>query len=99
MIIVIGSIEATPEGRAEILRLSLEHVQRSRAEPGCIDHRVSVDCENERRFVFVEYWADMDALKTHFAVSASGDFVRKASALAASEPEIKIFEADEARPG
>jgi hypothetical protein len=52
-------------------QLSLEHVHRSRKEPGCISHAVHVDCENSLRLVFIEQWADRAALSIHFAVPAS----------------------------
>jgi quinol monooxygenase YgiN len=98
MIIVIGSVIAAP-GQADAVRdLSLIHVQRSRAEPGCTAHNVSVDCENPSRFVFVEYWQDMAALKAHFALTASQDFVRDLGPLLAAKPEMKIFAAEPASP-
>lgn len=77
----------------EIRRLSLEHVRRSRAEPGCISHDVHVDCENALKLVFVERWADAAALKAHFAAPASGAFVRAVSALAAEKVGMDIYEA------
>ena len=61
-------------------QLSLEHVHRSRKEPGCISHAVHVDCENPLRLVFIEQWADRAALLTHFAVPASRDFVQGVAA-------------------
>ena len=99
MIILTGSVIAKPEKRAEVLRLSLEHVQRSRAEPGCIRHNVSVDCENDLRFVFVEYWQDMPALMQHFALAASKNFVAELSTCVSAEPEMHIFDAAEVQPG
>ena len=75
MIIVTGSVQARPEHLDEVLALSLEHVHRSRAEPGCLLHTVHQDVEDAHRVVFVEHWADLDALRTHFAVPASGGFV------------------------
>jgi quinol monooxygenase YgiN len=98
MIIVIGHVTAKPETHDEVLALSLEHVKRSRAEPGCIAHNVSLDGETENRFVFVEYWADMPALMTHFALDASRQFVRDLTKLVAEEPEMKIFQAEETSP-
>ena len=95
MIIVIGSIIAKPEHRDEALRLSLEHVQRSRKETGCIAHNVSVDSENDMRFVFVEYWEDMPALMRHFALEASQTFVAELSSRVAAKPDMKIFDAKE----
>lgn len=98
MIIVIGSALAAP-GQADAVRaLSLVHVKRSRAEPGCTAHNVSVDCENPSRFVFVEYWQDMPALMAHFALKSSQDFVRDLGPLLAEKPEMKIFEAEAVAP-
>ena len=93
MIIVWGCIEAKMDSRDDLLRLSLEHVHRSRAEPGCIRHSVQIDAENPNRLVFFEEWRDMPALQTHFGVPESGAFVKRAAALAVSPPEIKTFEA------
>ena len=36
MLIVTGSATARPETIAEMTALALEHVHRSRAEPGCL---------------------------------------------------------------
>ena len=92
MIIVWGSIEAKPDCLDEMSRLSLEHVNRSRAEPGCISHSVQRDVENSNRFIFFEEWADMPALQAHFAVPESQGFVTSVAGLAISPPVIKIFE-------
>ena len=67
MIVVTGSVTAEPDTFDEVLRLSLEHVHRSRKEPGCISHAVHVDCENPQKLVFLEQWADRAALLAHFA--------------------------------
>jgi quinol monooxygenase YgiN len=71
MIVVTGSVTARKDSLDEVTRLSLEHVHRSRKEPGCISHAVHVDCENTLRLVFFEQWADRAALLAHFAVPAS----------------------------
>ena len=73
--------------------LSLEHVRRSRLEPGCLLHSVHRDVEDPRRLVFIEHWADVDALRRHFAVPASGAFVTEATALADGPTELAIYEA------
>lgn len=92
MIIVTGSITARTETFDEVKRLSLEHVRRSRTEPGCISHTVHVDCENPLRLVFIEQWADHAALAAHFAVPASRDFVSALGALA-SASDMQIYDA------
>lgn len=93
MIVVTGSVTARQDSFDEIRRLSLEHVRRSRLEPGCISHAVHVDCENPLRLVFVEQWADRTALLTHFAVPASRDFVRALQPLAADATTIELYDA------
>ena len=93
MIVVTGSVTAREDSLDEVRRLSLEHVHRSRQEPGCISHAVHVDCENPVRLVFIEQWADRAALATHFAVPASRNFVRTLQPLAAASTTIEIYDA------
>lgn len=92
MIVVTGSVTAKPDSFDEVRKLSLEHVHRSRKEPGCMSHAVHVDCENPLRLVFFEQWADRAALLTHFAVPASRDFVRALQSLAAAATNIEIYD-------
>src|SRR3954451_12208650 len=93
MIVVTGSVRARGDSLDEVRRLSLEHVHRSRKEPGCISHAVHVDCENPLRLVFIEQWADRAALLAHFAVPASRDFVRNLQPLAAAVSTIELYDA------
>ena len=93
MIVVTGSVLAWQDTRDEILRLSLEHVHRSRREPGCLSHAVHIDCEDPLRLVFVERWADRNALLAHFAVPASRDFVKALQPLAATSTTLEIYDA------
>ena len=93
MIIVTGTIHARLDTLDELRRLSLEHVARSRAEPGCLEHGVAIDANDGLRLVFFERWADRAALDAHFKVPASGAFVRDAARLAAQRPTIEIYEA------
>lgn len=93
MIIVTGSVKARPDTLDKLLALSLEHVRRSRAEPGCVAHTVHQDVEDPLRLVFLEEWADADALLVHFAVPESGEFVRAAAELAAARPDLRVYDA------
>ena len=93
MIVVTGSVVARQDTFDEVRRLSLEHVNRSRGEPGCISHAVHVDCENALRLVFFEQWADRAALLAHFAVPTSRDFVRALQPLAAASTTIELYDA------
>src|SRR5580693_2891191 len=93
MIVVTGSVTTRQDTFEEARRLSLEHVHRSRSEPGCISHAVHIDCENPSRLVFIEQWADRAALLAHFAVPASRNFVRALQPLAAAATTIQLYDA------
>ena len=99
MIIVTGSVVARPDDLEKAVEIALEHVRRSRTEPGCLLHSVHLDVEDPNRLVFLEQWADRAALDAHFAVPASADFVRSISALATEPPTIAIHETIERTQG
>lgn len=93
MIVVLGSVLVKDGSVADALLVSQEHVQRSRQEPGCVEHVVSVDAMTPNRLVFVERWASIEALRAHFAVPASRTFVKALAALAAEPPSMALYEA------
>jgi quinol monooxygenase YgiN len=93
MIVVTGSVTARPDSFDEVRKLSLEHVQRSRCEQGCISHAVHVDCENPLRLMFFEQWVDRAALLAHFAVPASRDFVKSLQSLTTAATTIELYDA------
>lgn len=93
MIIVTGSVTARPGTFEELRQASLDHVHRSRTEPGCISHSVQVDCENPLRLFFFERWSDRDTLEAHFRQPGSAAFIAAARSLAAASETISIFEA------
>ena len=94
MIIVTGSVRASPDTIDEVVQLSLDHVRRSREEPGCLLHSVHRDVEDPLRVVFVEHWEDSAALATHFEVPESVAFVVAVTELAADTPELDIYDAE-----
>jgi quinol monooxygenase YgiN len=94
VIIVTGSVKARPETLDEMLRLGLEHVRRSRLEPGCLLHSVHRDVEDPNHVVFLEHWVDRDALTVHFRVPASRAFAQNLGDLAAEPPTLEIYDAE-----
>ena len=95
MLIVTGSIAARADTIDELRRASLEHVARSRGEPGCIEHGVAADVNDALRLVFFEKWDGRAALDAHFKVPESRAFGALAARLAARPPELAIYEATE----
>lgn len=94
MILVIGHATARPDTADDMLRLSIEHVLRSRAEPGCISHEVSRDALQALRLTFVERWADMAALQAHFRVEASRGFAKALAQLGDGPPEMTLYQSE-----
>lgn len=88
--IVLGAVTGRADSIDRLTEISLEHVRRSRTEPGCLSHEVSVDAENPLRLVFVERWVDRAALDAHFAVPASLDFVTELQQLADGAPTMEL---------
>jgi quinol monooxygenase YgiN len=97
MIIVTGAVKARADTLQEVLTISLEHVRRSRLEPGCLLHSVHQDVEDPNRVVFLEHWADRDALKVHFAVPESREFAKALTANAAEPVTLEIYEVIDAQ--
>ena len=93
MIIVHGSVTVQPGKLEEALALSREHVLRSRSEPGCSAHAVHRDTENPDRLVFVEEWANEEALWAHFKVPASRAFGKALAGLASQPPSMTLYTA------
>jgi quinol monooxygenase YgiN len=96
MIVVAGYVIASQENRAEMLRIGLEHVQRSRLEPGCVEHGIYVDAEDPMKLHFFERWADLGAIKAHFAVPESRAFAKAIRSLAADPGKMHVLEATRA---
>jgi quinol monooxygenase YgiN len=63
---------------------------RSREEDGCGGYRVYADLEQPDHYVFVEEWADDDALQRHFVQAHTGAFMGDLRGLLA-EPADVVF--------
>jgi quinol monooxygenase YgiN len=92
MIIVTGSLHARPDTLADVLQASLEHVHRSRTEPGCLLHSVHQSVEDPLLVVFLEHWEDRAALTTHFAQPGSNEFVKSVAALTDQRGTLEIYD-------
>ena len=93
MILVTGSILARADTIDELLELSLEHVRRSRREPGCLSHAVHRDAEAPLRLVFVESWESRETLADHFKVPGSRRFIGAVAKLVAEPPSLAAYDA------
>jgi quinol monooxygenase YgiN len=92
MIIVTGSVTARPDSFDALRQASLDHVRRSRTEPGCISHAVHADCDDPLRLFFFERWQHMAALKEHFRQPGSAEFMTLVRSLAAASEAVAVYE-------
>jgi quinol monooxygenase YgiN len=90
MIVVTGRVRIAPENRERFIAVSTEMCSRSREEDACRGYRVYADLEQEDRYVFVEEWADDDALQRHFAQPHTATFMGGLIPLLA-EPADAVF--------
>ena len=62
----------------------------SRADDGCLGYRVYADLEQPERYVFIEEWADDEALQSHFRQPHTGSFMSAPRRLL-GEPADALF--------
>lgn len=92
-ILVTGSVTARADSIDAMIAASLAHVQRSRAQAGCLSHEVSRSIEDPLRLIFVERWADRESLDIHFKQPGSLEFLSAVRALAAASDGMEIYQA------
>jgi quinol monooxygenase YgiN len=90
MIIVTGRAQVPSEQRERFIAVASEMCSRSREEDGCGGYRVYADLEQPDRYVFVEEWADDDALQRHFVQPHTGAFMGELRGLL-GEPADVLF--------
>ena len=94
MILLTGSVRAAPGSIERAARLCIEHVERSRREPGCISHAIHVDAEDPCHLLFVEEWESVDAVRAHFAIPASMEFIGNMADLDVEPADVHLYEVE-----
>ena len=99
MIVVSGKVTVLSGNMDEALKVSQEHVLRSRSEAGCTSHgvsvsvsvSVSVNAEAANQLIFFEQWENLASLKSHFVVPKSPTFATAISKLASAPQRFQFF--------
>ena len=100
MILITAKATVSPENRVAYCAISQTQVQRSRAEPGCLDYGFYEDGMAPGTFIFVEKWLDQAALDFHFAQDYCLDFIKSARKLASIKSPIEVhYIAETKTPG
>lgn len=91
MLLVLGSVQIQRDHMDEASRVSQAHVERSRAEPGCLERGVHRSHDQPDRLVFLKRWAAAAALQAHLGVPASRRFAKALFALAAAPLSMQVY--------
>jgi quinol monooxygenase YgiN len=90
MILVTGRVRIAAENRERFLEIATAMCRRSREDEGCRGYRVYADLEQDERYVFIEEWADDEALQEHFTQAHTGAFMSALVPMLA-EPADALF--------
>ncbi len=90
MIVVVGRVRTDARRRAELIRVAQAVVRASREDPGCISYRFYEDTEVANDFVFIEEWADEEALQSHFRTPHIAEFMSAVPATLLAAPDVSF---------
>ncbi len=87
-VVVVATMTAKPESVDAVREILTRAVKEVHEEPGCQLYAVH---EAGDTFVFVEQWADADALKAHSTAPAVATMFTDAGQHLAGQPDIKML--------
>ncbi|GFG49603.1 antibiotic biosynthesis monooxygenase [Mycolicibacterium agri] len=88
-IVVVATMKAKPESVDTVRDACTKAVEAVHNEPGCELYALH---ESDGTFVFVEQWADADALKTHSSAPAIATLFGTVGELLDGAPDIKTLQ-------
>jgi len=87
-ITVVATMKAKPESVDAVRNACTQAIEAVHSEPGCDLYSLH---EADETFVFVEQWADADALKTHSTAPAAATLFGTIGELLDGAPDIKML--------
>jgi quinol monooxygenase YgiN len=87
-VVVVATLTAKPDSIDAMREILTRTVEDVHDEPGCQLYSLH---ETGDTFVFVEQWADADALKTHSSAPAVSMMFKDAGEHLAGAPDIKML--------
>jgi quinol monooxygenase YgiN len=88
-VVVVATMKAKPESVDSVRDAAKKAVEAVHDEPGCELYSLH---EADGTFVFVEQWADADALKTHSGAQAVATFFGAVGELLEGAPDVKVLQ-------
>ncbi len=87
-VVVVATFAVKPESVEIVRAICTKAVAQVHDEPGCELYSLH---ETDGAFVFIEQWADADALKTHSTAPAVGELFGSLNEHLAGAPDIKML--------
>jgi quinol monooxygenase YgiN len=97
VIVVTGRARVPPEQRARFIEVASSMCASSREDDGCEGYRVHEDLEQPDHYLFVEEWADEEALQRHFAQPHTAAFMRDLGGLLSGPADVVFHTTASAR--
>jgi quinol monooxygenase YgiN len=88
-VVVVATMTVKPESVDSVREILTRAVKDVHKEPGCQLYALH---ESGETFVFVEQWADADALKAHSTAPAIATMFKDAGEHLAGAPDIKMLQ-------
>jgi quinol monooxygenase YgiN len=88
-VVVVATMTVKPESVDTVREILTRAVKDVHDEPGCQLYALH---ESGETFVFVEQWADADALKAHSTAPAIATMFKDAGEHLAGAPDIKMLQ-------
>jgi len=97
VIVVTGRARVPAENRERFIEVATTMCASSRGDDGCSGYRVYEDLEQPQHYVFVEEWADEDALQRHFVQPHTRAFMRDLASLLSGPADVVFHTTASAR--
>lgn len=97
MLVVIATLTVKLEKKAELFALAQDLITATRAEQGCISYVLLDNPYNAGICIFLEEWADKQALERHFTTPHIREWRQKSAELLAGKTDIKLYQGEETK--
>ena len=94
MVIVIAKVPVKPECKKELLDLAQGVMEATRAEDGCISYTLLDNTYDPAQCIFVEEWADLDALRKHAASAHIAEWRKQSRELTAERTAVTVYQGE-----
>jgi quinol monooxygenase YgiN len=88
-LVVVATMKAKPESVEAVREAGKKAVELVHQEPGC--ELYSLHEADDGTFIFVEQWADAEALQTHGGAPAVAEFFGTVGTLLDGAPDVKVL--------